>query len=53
MPADGVPAFAALARRPSEELRAAMNPMHGRMPDLALSKEQQDDLVAWIRSLAN
>ena len=52
-PADGVPGFPALAARSVAQLRAAMNPLHSRMPDLALSKEQQDDLAAYIRSLAN
>jgi hypothetical protein len=28
-----------------------MNPQHSRMPDFALSKQQQDDLVAYILSL--
>lgn len=52
--ADGVPTFPAIAAQPdssSEHLRAAMNPIHGRMPDLALSKRDQDDLAAYIVSL--
>lgn len=52
--ATGVPTFPALAAKPgqtSEKLRAAMNPRHSRMPDLQLSKQQQDDLVAYIFSL--
>ncbi len=49
--ADGVPAFSSLSGRTVDQLRAAMNPQHGRMPDLALSKGQQDDLAAYIRSL--
>jgi len=28
-----------------------MNPTHGRMPDLSLSKRDQDDLAAYILSL--
>lgn len=52
-PADGVPGFPALARRSVAELRAAMNPLHSRMPDFALSKAQQDDLAAYIKSLGN
>ena len=53
-PADGVPTFPAIAAKPglsADQLRAAMNPQHGRMPDLALSKRQQDDLIAYIYSL--
>lgn len=53
-PADGLPTFPALANQAgqsAEHLRAAMNPQHSRMPDFALSKRQQDDLVAYILSL--
>lgn len=52
--ADGVPTFPALAAMPgvsAERLRAAMNPTHGRMPDLSLGKREQDDLAAYILSL--
>lgn len=52
--ADGLPTFTALAQAPgqsADHLRAAMNPRHSRMPDLALGKQQQDDLVAYIFSL--
>jgi cytochrome c len=52
--ADGIPSFRAVAAVPgisAERLRAAMNPTHGRMPDLALSKRDQDDLAAYILSL--
>ena len=52
--ADGLPTFPALANVPgqtADRLRAAMNPQHSRMPDLALSKQQQDDLAAYILSL--
>jgi len=52
--ADGVPTFPAIAAKPDsspERLRAAMNPLHGRMPDLSLSKRDQDDLVGYILSL--
>jgi hypothetical protein len=28
-----------------------MSAQHGRMPDLQLSKRQQDDLIAYIQSL--
>jgi mono/diheme cytochrome c family protein len=53
-PTDGLPTFPGIAARPglsADQLRAAMNPQHSRMPDLALSKRQQDDLVAYIYSL--
>lgn len=52
--ADGVPTFPAIAAMPDvspDRLRAAMNPVHGRMPDLALGKRDQDDLAAYILSL--
>ncbi len=52
--ADGVPTFPAIATLPGmsvERLRASMNPLHGRMPDLSLGKREQDDLAAYILSL--
>jgi mono/diheme cytochrome c family protein len=52
--ADGIPTFPAVATIPgmsADRLRAAMNPTHGRMPDLSLSKRDQDDLGAYILSL--
>jgi mono/diheme cytochrome c family protein len=52
--ADGLPSFPALANAPgqsADHLRATMNPQHSRMPDFALSKRQQDDLVSYILSL--
>jgi mono/diheme cytochrome c family protein len=52
--ADGLATFPAIAAVPgmsAERLRAAMNPMHNRMPDLALGKRDQDDLAAYILSL--
>jgi hypothetical protein len=52
--ADGIPSFPAIAKTPgitTDRLRAAMNPTHGRMPDLSLSKRDQDDLAAYILSL--
>ena len=52
--ADGTPTFPAIAALPGispERLRAAMNPQHGPMPDLALARRKQDDLVAYILSL--
>jgi mono/diheme cytochrome c family protein len=52
--ADGLATFPAIAATPgmsTERLRAAMNPTHGRMPDLSLGKRDQDDLAAYILSL--
>ena len=52
--ADGVPTFPAIAAMPGiapDRLQAAMNPIHGRMPDLSLGKRDQDDLAAYILSL--
>ena len=52
--ADGVPTFPAIAAMPGtspDRLRAAMNPIHGRMPDLSLGKRDQDDLATYILSL--
>ena len=52
--ADGIPSFpavATIAGISADRLRAAMNPTHGRMPDLSLSKRDQDDLAAYILSL--
>src|SRR5690349_23164029 len=52
--ADGIPSFPAIAKMPgisADRLRAAMNPTHGRMPDLSLSKRDQDNLAAYILSL--
>jgi mono/diheme cytochrome c family protein len=52
--ADGVPTFPAIASMPNmsaERLRAAMTPLHGRMPDLSLAGRDQNDLAAYILSL--
>jgi mono/diheme cytochrome c family protein len=52
--ANGLPTFPAVAANPRitpELLRATMSAQHGRMPDLQLSKRQQDDLIAYIQSL--
>jgi mono/diheme cytochrome c family protein len=52
--ANGLPTFPALAGDPGmteAKLRAAMTAQHGRMPDLQLTRHQQDDLVAYILSL--
>jgi len=52
--ADGVPSFAAIARMPSTtelSLRAFMRTPHPPMPDLALSRQDMDDVVSYILSL--
>lgn len=52
--ANGLPTFPAIAANQHtthELLRATMSAQHGRMPDLQLSKRQQDDLIAYIQSL--
>jgi mono/diheme cytochrome c family protein len=52
--ANGLPTFPALAANPKttpELLHATMTAQHGRMPDLSISKHDQDDLVAYISSL--
>ncbi len=53
-PADGVPSFPKLATSPGTtdaSLRRAMTATHSRMPDLSLSKLEQDNLIAYIFSL--
>jgi mono/diheme cytochrome c family protein len=50
----GVPTFAAIAALPSTtsmSLRAFLQTPHARMPDLHLSHDETDDLVAYILSL--
>jgi mono/diheme cytochrome c family protein len=53
--ANGLETFPALAADPKitdSNLRAAMTAQHGRrMPDFSLTKQEQDDLVAYIFSL--
>jgi mono/diheme cytochrome c family protein len=52
--ADGPPTFPAIAAKPestADFLRAKMSAAHGKMPDLSLTKREQDDLVAYISSL--
>lgn len=52
--ADGVPSFLALASDPrntAERLRAFLTRPHGRMPDLNLSRQERDDLIAYLLSL--
>lgn len=49
----GPPAFAAIAQSqmPVDQLRAFLAHPHGAMPDLALSRAEIDDLIAYIRTL--
>ena len=53
--ANGLQTFPALAADPNitvSKLRAAMTSQHGgRMPDFSLTKQEQDDLIAYIFSL--
>jgi len=53
-PVDGVPTFFAIADHPSTTetgLRAFLSTPHGKMPDIMLSREQIDDIIAYILSL--
>jgi len=50
----GVPTFAAVARMPSTtalSLRAFLQTPHPPMPDLALSRNEMEDVVSYILSL--
>jgi mono/diheme cytochrome c family protein len=50
----GVPTFAAVARMSSTtplSLRAFLQTPHARMPDLHLSRDETDNLIAYILSL--
>jgi mono/diheme cytochrome c family protein len=52
--ADGLPSFTTLAndsRHTPERLRAFLTRPHGRMPDLNLSRQDRDDLIAYMLSL--
>lgn len=53
--ANGLETFPALAANPQiteSKLRAAMTSQHGgRMPDFSLTRQEQDDLIAYISSL--
>jgi mono/diheme cytochrome c family protein len=53
--ANGLETFPALARDPKvteSKLRAAMTSQHGGgMPDFSLTREEQDDLIAYVFSL--
>jgi len=51
---NGVPTFAAIGKMPSTtrmSLRAFLQTPHARMPDLHLSRDEVDDLAAYILSL--
>src|SRR6516164_5430522 len=53
--ANGLQTFPALAADPAitdSKLRGAMTSQHGgRMPDFSLTKQEQDDLIAYVFSL--
>lgn len=52
--ADAAPSFRSIARMPSQtalSLRAFLQTPHVLMPDYQLSREEQDDVVAYILSL--
>ncbi|MBS0521701.1 MAG: cytochrome C [Proteobacteria bacterium] len=52
--ANGLPSFPMLAASPKTteaSLRHAMTATHSRMPDLSLTKQEQDNLIAYILSL--
>jgi mono/diheme cytochrome c family protein len=51
---DAVPTFPGIARMPSTtamSLRAFLQTPHARMPDIQMSREQIDDVIAYILSL--
>lgn len=51
---DAVPTFPAVARMPSTtgmSLRAFLLTPHARMPDIQMSREQMDDVIAYILTL--
>ena len=51
---DAVPSFRAIAAMPSTtalSLRVFLQTPHGRMPDFALSRNETDDVIAYILSL--
>ena len=49
----GPPSFQAVARSgmTANQLRAFLSHPHGAMPDLSLTREEVDDLIAYINSL--
>jgi mono/diheme cytochrome c family protein len=52
--ATGIPTFAAIARMPSTtalSLHAFLQTTHGRMPDFQLSRDEINDVSAYILSL--
>jgi len=51
---DAVPTFPAVARMPSTtvmSLRVFLRTPHSRMPDVQMSREQTDDIIAYILGL--
>ena len=51
---DAVPTFPAVARMPSTtgmSLRVFLQTPHSRMPDIQMSREQTDDIIAYILGL--
>ena len=51
---DGAPPFVALAKDPgatTDRLSAFLTEPHGGMPELSLTRQEIDDLVAYIESL--
>lgn len=51
---NGAPTFVAIGRMPSTtylSMRAFLQTPHGRMPDLHLSRDEVDDLTAYLLSL--
>ena len=53
-PVPGVPTFTAIASMPSTTpiaLRVYLQTPHARMPDLHLSRDETDNLIAYILSL--
>lgn len=52
--ADGAPPFAALARNPKvtpDRLRGFLVKPHGQMPELNLTRQEIENLIAYIESL--
>lgn len=53
---DAVPTFGEIVndrKRSDDALRGLLAVQHGGMPDFQLTRQQIDDLVAYLRSLAN
>ncbi|NJO35114.1 MAG: cytochrome c [Rhodospirillales bacterium] len=54
VPSDGVPTFLAIANHRSTTelgLRVFLTSPHGKMPNIMLTREQMDEIVAYILSL--